>query len=157
MPFSYDALQRRLVGLPMVRIVPFFALGILLQYYLVLNPWWLLALFVLCGLGAVWRASTACRMLFLVVAGYLVADLQPRLKSIPTDRALEIELQLIKDLLCAGAHNLAVDQTELGRERAQTDIFGDSHLADQIEFLMHNTDTFFLCILRPMDLHFLAK
>lgn len=97
MPFSYDALQRRLVGLPMVSIVPFFALGILLQYHLVLNPWWLLALFVLCGLGAVWCASTACRMLFLVVAGYLVAELQPRPKQIPTDRSLEIELQLTDD------------------------------------------------------------
>lgn len=81
----------------MVRIVPFFALGILLQYYLVLNPWWLLALFVLCGLGAVLRSSTMCRILFLVVAGYLVAELQPRPMPIPTDRKIELELQLTDD------------------------------------------------------------
>lgn len=97
MPFSIDVLQRRLAGLPMVRIVPFFALGILLQYHLVLNVWWLLALFVLCGLGALLRGSTVCRMLFLVVAGYLVAELQPRPMPIPTDRRLELQLRLTDD------------------------------------------------------------
>ncbi|MDO4757744.1 MAG: ComEC/Rec2 family competence protein [Rikenellaceae bacterium] len=134
---SLKNLQERLAEMPMLKLLPAVVAGILVQEALLVPMWGVVALALLCGVGAILLHRSYLLLLFAASVGYLSASLQAK----PTPFPIGHNISFVAVVTDDSTPRTRTNRTEARIERWQDPLSGETYRCDATVWLYTDTLT----------------